>query len=80
MIIFRIHVEMDVGWPGLPDDFQTKNPNLDKFWRVLQWKMLEYLMAIWYIYRPFGIFYGSLIYFVVIWHIFPNEQRKIWQP
>jgi hypothetical protein len=29
--------------------FQTKNPDLDKFWRVLQWKMLVYLMAIWYV-------------------------------
>jgi hypothetical protein len=25
--------------------FQTKNPNLGKFWRVLQWKMLVYFMA-----------------------------------
>jgi hypothetical protein len=24
--------------------FQTENPNLGKFWRVLQWKMLEYVM------------------------------------
>jgi hypothetical protein len=26
--------------------FQTKNPTLGKFWRVLQWKMLVYFMAI----------------------------------
>jgi hypothetical protein len=27
--------------PRLPDGlFQTKNPNLDKFWRALDWKML----------------------------------------
>jgi hypothetical protein len=26
--------------------FQTKNPNLDKFWRALDWKMLTYFMAI----------------------------------
>jgi hypothetical protein len=39
--------------------FQTKNPDLGKFWRVLQ----------------FGLFYGYLIYFVVIWYIFMN----IWQ-
>jgi hypothetical protein len=33
---------------GLPDGFfQTKNTNLGKFWRVLQWKMLVYFMAIW---------------------------------
>jgi hypothetical protein len=26
--------------------FQTKNPDLGKFWRGLKWKMLEYFMAI----------------------------------
>jgi hypothetical protein len=50
--------------------FQTQNPNLGKFWRVLQWKMLVYFMAIWstyitaiwYILWPFGVFYGFLVY------------------
>jgi hypothetical protein len=27
--------------------FQTKNPDLGKFWRVLQWKILVYFMTIW---------------------------------
>jgi hypothetical protein len=27
--------------------FQTKHPDLGKFWRVLQWKMLLYYMAFW---------------------------------
>jgi hypothetical protein len=27
--------------------FRTKNPNLGKFWRALEWKMLVYFMAIW---------------------------------
>jgi hypothetical protein len=31
--------------------FQTKNPNLGKFCRAMQWKM-----AVWYLLRPFGIF------------------------
>jgi hypothetical protein len=26
--------------------FQTKNPNLGKFWRALDWKMLIYFMTI----------------------------------
>jgi hypothetical protein len=26
--------------------FQTKNPNLVKFWRALEWKMSVYSMAI----------------------------------
>jgi hypothetical protein len=33
--------------------FQTENPNLGKFWRVLQWKMLVYFMYIWYTYFTF---------------------------
>jgi hypothetical protein len=51
--------------------FQTKNRNLGKFWRILQWKILVYFLAIWSIFRPFGIcilwpfgaFYGHLVYF-----------------
>jgi hypothetical protein len=37
--------------------FQTKNPILGKFWRVLQWKM-------------FSIIYGHLVYFMFIWYNF----------
>jgi hypothetical protein len=39
--------------------FQTKNSNLGKFWRVLQWKMVVYFMATRSILLPlwsFGIF------------------------
>jgi hypothetical protein len=50
---------------------QTKNPNFGKFWRVLQWKILRYFMTVWSILRPLEIFYGHLVYFVVIWYIFP---------
>jgi hypothetical protein len=41
--------------------FQTKNPNLGKFWRALEWKMLLYFMTIWNILWPFGIIYGPLV-------------------
>jgi hypothetical protein len=27
--------------------FQTKSPNLGKFWRALEWKILECFMVIW---------------------------------
>jgi hypothetical protein len=57
---------------GLPDDiFSYQNPNLAKFGRDLQWKMLVYFAAIWYILRQFGIFCVHLVYFIVIWHTFP---------
>jgi hypothetical protein len=49
--------------------FQTKNPNLGKFRKVLWWEMLVYLMSIWYILCPFGIFYVYLVYFMSIWYI-----------
>jgi hypothetical protein len=48
---------------------QTKNPNLGKFWRVLQWKMLVYFKDTWSIVRSFVIFYRHLVQFVVIWYI-----------
>jgi hypothetical protein len=51
--------------------FQTKNPNLDKFWRVLLRKMLVYFIDIWSILWSFGIFYRHFVYFVVIWYVFP---------
>jgi hypothetical protein len=38
--------------------FQTKNPSLGKFWRVLQWKMGT------------GIFYGQFVNFPVIWYMY----------
>jgi hypothetical protein len=64
--------------------FQTKNPNLGPFWRALDWKMLIYFMAIWNIWRTFGIFHGHLEYFVFVWYIFYGfgimYQEKIWQP
>jgi hypothetical protein len=52
--------------------FQTKNPNLGKFWMALHWKMLVYFMAIWNILQTFGIFYGHMVHFRVIWYIFPR--------
>jgi hypothetical protein len=36
--------------------FPTKNPNLGKFWRVLEWKMLVYFMDI-------VFFYDYLVFF-----------------
>jgi hypothetical protein len=38
--------------------FQTKNPNLGRFCRALELKMLIYFMIIWNILQPSGIFYG----------------------
>jgi hypothetical protein len=52
--------------------FQTKNPNLGKFGRALDWKMFIYFMAILNILKSFGIFYDHLVYFVVMWYIFPS--------
>jgi hypothetical protein len=53
--------------------FQTKNPNLGKFWRVLQWKMFVYYLSVWSILRLFGIFCGPLVYFMAIWYIFSRS-------
>jgi hypothetical protein len=50
--------------------FQTKNPNLGKFWRAIDGKMLTYFMATWNILQTFGIFCDHLVHFVFIWYIF----------
>jgi hypothetical protein len=63
--------------------FQTKNPNLGKIWRVLEWKMFIYFMANWNILLIFGIFNEHLHNFMLIWHIFPglvHVPGKILQP
>jgi hypothetical protein len=40
---------------------QTKNPTLGKFWSVLQWKTMVYVMDTWSILWSFDIFYGHLV-------------------
>jgi hypothetical protein len=50
--------------------FQTKNPDLGKFRRALDWKMLIYFMAVWNISQAFGIFYDHWVHFESIWYIF----------
>jgi hypothetical protein len=64
--------------------FQTKNPNLGKFWRALDWKMLIYFMAIRNILQTLDTFYDHLVHFVFIWYHFfrfwYHVPRKIWQP
>jgi hypothetical protein len=59
--------------------FQTKNPNLGKFWRFLAFLGHSVnFPAIWYILCHFGIFWGHLVCFPRCGiHIVP---RKIWQP
>jgi hypothetical protein len=71
--------------------FQTKSLNLGKFLKFLQWKMLVYFVAIWYIPWPFVVFYVHLVYYVANGifcghsaQYFPLfgmlYQEKIWQP
>jgi hypothetical protein len=36
--------------------FETKNPNLGKIWKALEWKSLFYCLAIWNILQQFGAF------------------------
>jgi hypothetical protein len=60
-------------------DFLTKNPNMGKFWRDLQWKMLVCFIALRSILGHFGLFCLNLLYLMVIWfwYVIP---RKVWQP
>jgi hypothetical protein len=45
--------------------YQTKNPDLGKFQRVLQWKIFVGRYITW----PFDLLYGYLVYFVAIWYM-----------
>jgi hypothetical protein len=46
--------------------FKTKNSNLGKFWRAIEWKMLVYVTAIWHTLWPFAKMYGHLVKCMVI--------------
>jgi hypothetical protein len=51
--------------------FQTKNCNLGKFrkgYNGIYW----YILWTFGLFKVFEIFYGHLVYFVVIWYIFPR--------
>jgi hypothetical protein len=43
--------------------FHTKNPNLGKFCRAVEWKMLVYHTVILNILQQFGVFHGFLVDF-----------------
>jgi hypothetical protein len=65
--------------------FQTKNPNLGKFWSALEWKMFLYFKSIWNILHtailfnlwPFGTVCGHLVLFP---HFGMFGQRKSGNP
>jgi hypothetical protein len=44
--------------------FQTKNPNLGKFWRALELKMMLYFMFVWNILQTLYTFY---CHYVMLW-------------
>jgi hypothetical protein len=51
--------------------FHTNNPYLGKFWSALERELLVHFRTIWNILQQFCVFYGHLVYSVVIWYIFP---------
>jgi hypothetical protein len=46
--------------------FAYQNPYLGVFW----WEMVVFIMVNWNVLLSFGLFDGTLVYFVVIWCIF----------
>jgi hypothetical protein len=72
--------------PGLPDStniFEPKIPNWVNFGGLAMenvgifYGVWSHFAAIWYIFCPFGIFCGNVVYFPPFWYVVP---RKIWQP
>jgi uncharacterized membrane protein HdeD (DUF308 family) len=67
--------------------FQTKNPNLGKFWRDLLEKILViftailvYFTAIWYILWPFGIYFRLFGMFYPRFGLLYQEKLAILGP
>jgi hypothetical protein len=63
--------------------FQTQNPNLGKYLRALDWKMLIYFIAIWNILRTLGYFmtiWYILCSFVTFFRFWVSCTKQIWQP
>jgi hypothetical protein len=58
---------------GLPDILKPKIPIWENFGGSCSERR-------WNILVQFGLFYGHLIYFMVIWYVLPIAPRKIWQP
>jgi hypothetical protein len=58
--------------------FQTKNPNLGIFRRVLKWKMfcyrLEYFIVLWCILWQVGKISGRLVYYYLFWYVLPRKS------
>jgi hypothetical protein len=61
--------------------FQTRHPNLGKFWRLLQWKMLVYFMdtcgpfyGLCYSLWTFGIVCGILVYVFPYWYLYQEKS------
>jgi hypothetical protein len=60
--------------------FQTKNPNMGKFRRALEWKKVSIFfgyLVVWYILWPFGNLVAIFGNFSPFGYI---VSRKIWQP
>jgi hypothetical protein len=61
--------------------FQTKNPDLGKFWNGLAmegagkfYSRLVNFTAIWYIVCPFGIFFPVLVYFTPFCMLYQKQS------
>jgi hypothetical protein len=50
-----------------------QNLNLGIFWRDFEWKMSVFFIHSEYL-RPFSVFYGQLVYFVVVWYTLYQEK------
>jgi hypothetical protein len=56
---------------GLPDGLFSDQKSLIWFFVGLEMENLGIFMAISVLLSPLGVFYLNLVYFVIIWYIFP---------
>jgi hypothetical protein len=55
-------------------NIDTKVPNLNIFWRYLEWKILNYFISLWNILRPFCISYAFGIHILPHFGILNQEK------
>jgi hypothetical protein len=68
--LFSLHLNVNLKQGRQMAYFQTKNPNLGKFWRVFQWRMLVLFYGYLVFLSQFGILCDCLVCFKIIWHSF----------
>jgi hypothetical protein len=60
---------------GLPVGFfSCQKSQIGLLCRAMEWKILVYFTAMWYILYPIGMLCGYLVHFCQFWHVAPKKS------